>query len=241
MQERQDVAETEKRAVGAAGERSGWQADDERNRALYRSLVARHGISAKSLNWGSATSQRLRFEVLAGLGIAPDTSVLDVGCGTGDLLPFLREHGFAGRYTGIDLTPEMVDVARGRKLDGTFITGNVLDMGPAELDPLRSACVLSSGIFYFRREGAAEFMEAMISRLLELATVAVAFNSLSTWADAPAPADEYRADPLATLAYCRSLSPWVTLRHDYHPGDFTIYLRREKWQAPDAAVAGMPT
>jgi hypothetical protein len=34
----------------------------------------------------------------------------------------------------------------------------------------------------------------------------------------------YDAESLLTLNSCRQLTPWVALRHDYHPRDFTVYL-----------------
>ena len=43
--------------------------------------------------------------------------VLDVGCGRGEFLDLLREHGISAR--GIDLNDEMAAIARGRGLDAT--------------------------------------------------------------------------------------------------------------------------
>jgi len=56
-----------------------------------------------------------------------------------------------------------------------------------------------------------------------LATTAVAFNSLSAWAP-DQEAGEFYADPLQVVDLCRRLTPWVVLRHDYHPRDFTVYM-----------------
>jgi hypothetical protein len=66
-------------------------------------------------------------------------------------------------------------------------------------------------------------MQSMIERMFALATRAVAFNSLSTWSS-DQQAGEFYADPLQTVQFCRELTPWVVLRHDYHPRDFTVYL-----------------
>jgi ubiquinone/menaquinone biosynthesis C-methylase UbiE len=48
-------------------------------------------------------------ELLVELGLTPDSSVLDVGCGTGLLTAALAEYlSSAGRYVGTDLAPEAV-------------------------------------------------------------------------------------------------------------------------------------
>lgn len=48
-------------------------------------------------------SQKIRFKTLCEIGIQSTDSVLDVGCGNGDLLPFLESSiGKDVRYTGID-------------------------------------------------------------------------------------------------------------------------------------------
>lgn len=212
--------------MGGSGE--DLHADDERNRQLYGALVSSHGLSFRSLNWGSAEGQQRRFDILAQIGIAPDASILDVGCGTADLLVYLRATGFTGSYTGVDLTPEMINAARARGLDGEFQEGNVLLLDERARAALRRDYVLASGIFYYRQNAPQSFMEKTLTCLFNLAERGVAFNSLSTWADHPASRDEFRADPMAILTFCRTLTPWVVLRHDYHTGDFTIYLRRHQ-------------
>jgi SAM-dependent methyltransferase len=55
-----------------------------------------------------------------GSGISAD--VLDVGCGRGEFLELLREHGIRAR--GIDVNPAMVDVCRGKRLEAE--TGDAL-------------------------------------------------------------------------------------------------------------------
>ena len=83
--------------------------------------------------------------------------------------------------------------------------------------------VVANGIFYLLDEQPAPMMQHMIERMFSLAKKAVAFNSLSAWAR-DQEGGEFYADPLQTVEFCRRLTPWVVLRHDYHPRDFTVYL-----------------
>jgi len=66
-------------------------------------------------------------------------------------------------------------------------------------------------------------MKNLVERMFSLCTSAVAFNSLSAWC-ADKDEGEFYADPFRTVNFCRELTPWVSLRHDYHSRDFTVYL-----------------
>lgn len=199
--------------------------DTDRNIRFYTGLVEKHGVDVRSLNWGSAESQRLRFKVLAEVGLEDGASLLDVGCGLGDLYAWLRDTGRRVEYSGIDVTPKMIETARCRFPEGRFDLANLLETKFAPVD-----YVFASGIFYLREDAPFEFMKAMIASMFGICRKAVAFNSLSAWAG-DRDAVEFLADPAEVLAFCRKVTPWVTLRHDYHGRDFTIYLRREAIRA----------
>jgi demethylmenaquinone methyltransferase/2-methoxy-6-polyprenyl-1,4-benzoquinol methylase len=58
--------------------------------------------------------ERVDF-VVSSLGIRPGERVLDVGCGTGVLSPWLSKAvGPGGRVLAVDLSPRMIEVARGK-------------------------------------------------------------------------------------------------------------------------------
>lgn len=44
--------------------------------------------------------------------------LLDCGCGTGPMISFLYEKDSSKKYTGLDITPRMIEVAKNKKLEG---------------------------------------------------------------------------------------------------------------------------
>jgi len=81
----------------------------------------------------SDTRQRLQPGVLKMLkSIKPEISILDLGCGNGELAHTLAQNGFRGRYLGLDFSTELLAVAR-RGVIGfsnfSFIQRNLGDSG----------------------------------------------------------------------------------------------------------------
>lgn len=193
----------------------------------YQQLFNEHGISHKTLDWGSQEGQHLRFKILSEIGNLNGKSILDVGCGLGDFHGWLVDHNIKADYTGIDLTPALVEQARKSHPGLTFIQGSILD--ESVLVRRQFDFVFASGIFATYKVGANSWQEGAVARMWNLATEGVAFNTLSSWAS-DQDADEYYAEPGEVLNACRKLTRWVVLRHDYHPRDFTVYLLKEQRQ-----------
>ncbi len=189
---------------------------------LYENLIERYGHDPRACDYGRAESQQVKFAVLAQVMSLQGKRVLDVGCGFADFADYLSAYKGELTYEGIDITPRMIKEANELR---PHLSLRVLDIliedpvGPYDL-------VTANGIFYLLGENAYLRMQQLISRMYELSSTAVAFNSLSAWAPHKDPGEFY-ADPLATVEFCRSLTPWVIMRHDYMPHDFTIYMYRE--------------
>ena len=63
----------------------------------------------------SETRQRLQPGVLRVLETLPlDATILDLGCGNGELAHKLLSRGFEGRYVGVDFSEGLLEVARGK-------------------------------------------------------------------------------------------------------------------------------
>jgi len=192
----------------------------ERLKKHYVPLLEQHGSSHRSVDWGSPRSQKTRLDVLLEVGNVTNSSILDVGCGIGHLASHLSKRSFQGRYLGIDVLPEMTNHASQRCPDREFQVANILS-----LDWRRKFdYVLGSGLFQL---GDIKLVKDTVKAMYEACNKAVAFNSLSAWADQKE-LEEFHVDPSALLEFCRTITPNLTLRHDYLPHDFTIYMYRRQ-------------
>lgn len=200
-----------------------WQSEAETTRTLYENKFDEHGPSPDAVGWGSRESQARRFEILAEISDLRTANVLDYGCGLGDMYEWLCRHEFAGRYTGIDMTRPMIEQAGKKHPNATFICGGLEQLKSSE----RFDYVLASGILTYIQHAPYRHVFHIARSMLERARMGAAFNSLSTWGNAPV-AGECQLDPARCLAAVKEIGSNLVLRHDYLPHDFTIYIRRKE-------------
>lgn len=185
----------------------------------YGSLARTHGHSVKANDWGRTESQVLRFGVLSQMGDFNARSVLDVGCGTGGFYRYLNENVPTFDYRGVDITPEMINIAESSCGVELF----------EERDITRSPFarnfhyVVASGIFSKMGESPYEGMKGVLSAMFDHCEVGMAFNCLSVWGDQHQP-QEFQADPVRVVQMCKEYSSRIVLRHDYLPHDFTVFV-----------------
>jgi hypothetical protein len=122
---------------------------------------------------------------------------------------------------GIDVSSRLIDLARKNDPGLDVRVADVRDIEGAQTFDV----VLAQGIFYLLDEDPETEMAALIRRMYDLADHALAFTTISAWGNRRDPS-EFHADPLRTIALCREMTPRIVLRHDYHPGDFAIYMYR---------------
>jgi precorrin-6B methylase 2 len=77
--------------------------------------LRRYGALAEKYHQRTATGDHFRRQVVARLAPRPGEVILDVGCGTGLNFKAIRDAvGPSGRLIGVELCPQMLDVARDR-------------------------------------------------------------------------------------------------------------------------------
>jgi len=193
-------------------------------RSFFEDRYRRFGPGPKALDW-SEEGQRRRFQVLAGVGDMSGWSVLDLGCGFGDLLSFLVTPFPSIAYHGVDFSRPILEEARRRHAEASFDELDVVrDRIPGLYD-----VVLSSGLHNLETGTNDEDMERLLAKAWGACRIAVAVNMLSARARSRTEGRHYY-EPGRFLGLAQSLAPFVVLRHDYLPHDFTLYLYREARQ-----------
>lgn len=185
--------------------------------------VEHYGGTVAACDWGSRESQQQRFRVLCDVLPLEGKSILDIGCGPGYLLDYLEQQNIPVQYTGYDISKKMIEAARERRPGINVCFADVLEVEPKPVADV----VIASGIMYRLGDSPQKWFEYLVSGLWRCSRRALAFNCLSAWGADKEPGEFYQ-EPCDVLRYCCTLSPWVTLRHDYHPRDFTVYVYRHE-------------
>jgi len=119
----------------------------------YYAEAAASPCPARQVGWRGPLDQKVRFALCAEvLALDSVSSVLDVGCGLGDLVAFFRARGFAGRYLGVDALPTMIARARQRHPDEAFthLTVGLPEIHSGDLNLPEADLVVACGTFSLR-------------------------------------------------------------------------------------------
>ena len=188
----------------------------------YQRTFAKHGRTAKALQWGSDEAAERRYkEIVADVDFKGKT-ILDVGCGFGDIIPFIEEKARHFEYKGVDVVPEFIETAKKRHPGYEFEVGDFFgNPGDVKYD-----IVMTSGTLNAKDDDAMDFRKKAIKTMFENAKEAVIFNMAGNYPQPKSKEDGkvYYADSTEVLEYCLTLTKKVIFRHHYHDKDFTLAL-----------------
>lgn len=174
------------------------------------------------LGYRSTDSQILRFQGLLHWGNFSDSTILDLGCGYGDLKLFLDQHAQNFTYLGLDFIKEFIVRAQeryGNLANTHFLQSDFLNAGLPEVD-----IIVASGSLNYRSTNPYHPWEC-INRMWEAANKGIAFNLLD--------ANYFENDTILcgydrvkVLSFCKYLDPDTQIFSGYLPDDFTVLMRK---------------
>lgn len=170
----------------------------------------------------SIRAQKMRFESFLINHDLSEKSVLDLGCGVGDFWDHLKAKGISCNYLGVDLSPEMVNRCQTRFPESNFEAQNILEWQP----DCKFDYVTAFAIHNTKVEKSQELLELITRRQFELCNSAAHISILTDRYSGFAPhIKAWRAEEVLSLAL--EITPYVVLRHDYLPNDFSVTLYKE--------------
>jgi SAM-dependent methyltransferase len=194
----------------------------------YAARLADHGPTPRGVDWNGIESHELRHRQFLRLIDDANASVLDLGCGFGDFLRFLREMGHQGLFIGYDIAQSMIEEAKRLYGETPDIAWRVGAQPEETVD-----FAVASGVFNVKGEVPHDewkrYVEDTIDVLARTSRRGFAFNvlSLSSDPDRRRP-DLYYADPVAMLQWClERFGRSVAILQDYGLYEFTVVVRHK--------------
>jgi len=204
--------------------------EKQRIQIRHKHSIEHFGYQANALFWSSTEMQELRFKIIWEMIQAdlksPSFSLLDVGCGFGDLSHYLKRHQQACDYTGLDISPDMVFSGKCQYPGIQLFEGELFDFDW----PMSSFdWVVLSGSLNEVVDETGDYAKAVIRKMYELSRQGVVFNLLDARNEWIASRPDLQSFyPEAMQAFCQTFCDQVTLKDDYMDNDYTLYLKKAK-------------
>lgn len=190
---------------------------------FHDELKRRYSDTARLAGWSGSVSQRQRFLALLRVSQFAGGSVVDYGCGPGDLLSYLNARKINCNYLGLDMRSDMIDMAT--QYHGAHferIEYDKVDFAPVDY-------VFANGIFQFVDDDKPTYVLELLSKMFMQCKRCLAVTFLSSRRPA-----EYRRDgelyysPAEVAEIASSISGYWRLDHSYHhwEGDMAIGIHR---------------
>jgi len=180
---------------------------------IYNQLLKKYRNGPKAVGWGSKESQELRFKVLCDIDDLSGKTILDYGCGLGDLFSYLCNSAIL-MYVGYDRNEKMIAKALKSYPYGVF-----RDYIEAE----KYDYVFASGTFNLEEKEWTRKTYKELDNMWQMCKKGVSVNFLSVFAEKKDKKCHY-VNPTEMIKFARKLTNWFTIRHDYKENDFTLYM-----------------
>jgi SAM-dependent methyltransferase len=146
----------------------------------YDNLLRRFGAAPQALDERTDVKEHQFYDRLFdGAALPPAASILDVGCGLGNLITYLQDRGVQVHdYLGVDLVPQFIELCRAQYAppfafaEANFISDSFRP--DRRFDLVISMGVLVSRVLFYER-----YIEYSIRKMIALSSKYVLFNVIT--------------------------------------------------------------
>jgi SAM-dependent methyltransferase len=196
----------------------------------YNDRFKKYGHSNDTLGWTKGKHE-LRYHILLTQWNLENKSVLDFGCGFGDMYNYAKNLGLKIEYYGVDLNKELILEGKKDYPDANLEFRDALESGLSR----KYDYILSSGVHNFKIKDNWSFIEKTFELYNEYSLKGFALNFLSNRVDYTLE-DTYHSDPVKIVELAYKYSNKIVLRNDYMPFEFTLFVDKQKEFDKDSVV-----
>ncbi|ESR25240.1 class I SAM-dependent methyltransferase [Lutibaculum baratangense] len=194
------------------------QATNKELLRFYQARISQYGFGYEAM-WGDTArwKSQERFRPLTLLPIEARDVIVDIGCGTGDLAPFMKAAGKDITYIGVEAVPQFA--SRAREVTGCEVV---------ELDAFRHIEALPAADWYVTfgtlnkswsvadldGEDDPARIHGLLERLFAKARKGIAASFVTDVVEYRKP-DVANIDPAATAACLKRMTPHFVIYHGY--------------------------
>ena len=145
----------------------------------YTQRISKFGHGAAALG-EPRERQAFYFDFLSKVdGLGSSDSIIDIGCGYGDLGSYLRSCGWRGEYVGVDINPQLIEEGRKRYGDDAHLI--VADIQETPLQRVADWCFCCAALTS-ATEGLpfVEHLESMLQLMWASSRKGLVFNLLKS-------------------------------------------------------------
>jgi SAM-dependent methyltransferase len=191
---------------------------------FYNKRYLESGRSIESVGWSNKITQHLRFDMLLKNVTLEGKSFLDVGCGLGDFIPYIKEKTNGNfSYIGIDISDMLLQDAEShyQGSEVKFFLGDILDIDLPKVD-----IAINSGALSYKLPGIESYAHEVIKKMFSLSRELAALNFLSTYVDFELEKNQHYS-PQTIYSHAKDLSSNVNLIDDYPLYEFSIQIFKD--------------
>lgn len=187
----------------------------------YEKALKLYGPGPKALLWWDYRSMAIRFRALIKHVPVQGKSIMDAGCGLGDLLPYLYSKAADFKYLGVDTNKEFIELAKKHYEGHRFEVGDPFNKQVGNFD-----VIISSGVMNGNVPNWFDKRKKMIANLFSQTDEVLAFNMAGGLKPIPPDPLIAYADPQKIYDYCKTMTKHVKLDTSYLERDFTIVMSK---------------